>query len=513
MSHLPFMSHLLIAPVLLPLFTGLLLLFCARFGQRWARLISLSSAALLLALCLALLARASAGAPELYALGNWPPPFGIVLMLDRLAALMLIMTAILAFFCLIYAACDRDGPGDSLHPLVHFLLFGLNGAFLTGDLFNLFVFFEVLLLASYGLLLHGGGPERARAGLHYVVLNLAGSALFLISVSLLYGVTGTLNMADMGRRIAALDPAQLPLAHTGGLLLFLVFGLKAAIVPLYFWLPSAYAAASGPVAALFAVMTKLGIYSLMRVYSQVFGPEGGGGFAEFLQPWLWPLALVTLALGVTGALAARQLRRQIAYLVIVSVGTLLLGLALNSAAALSAALYYLLHSTWICAALFLLADVLRAQRGDTGDTITQGPPAIQATALGLMFFVAAVSAVGMPPLSGFVGKVSLMQAAVTSTQALWLWPALLLSGLLSITALSRSGSTVFWRTEGEPTGAGRASPIALFAVAGLISLSLALSLAGQPVLAFTQATAEQILDTESYIRAMLDFQPVPEASP
>jgi multicomponent K+:H+ antiporter subunit D len=512
MSHLLPMSHLLIAPILLPLFTGLLLLFCARLGLRWARVISLSSAVLLVVLSLMLLARADARMPELYALGNWAPPFGITLVLDRLAALMLVMTALLALFSLTYAACGRDGPGDSLHPLVHFLLFGLNGAFLTGDLFNLFVFFEVLLLASYALLLHGGGPERARAGLHYVVLNLAGSALFLISVSLLYGVTGTLNMADMGRRIAALDPADLPLAHTGGLLLFLVFGLKAAIAPLYFWLPSAYAAASGPVAALFAVMTKLGIYAIVRVYTQVFGPEGGG-FADFLLPWLWPLALVTLALGVAGTLAARQLRQQVAYLVIVSVGTLLLGLALNSAAALSAALYYLLHSTWICAALFLLADVLRGQRGDTGDTIIQGPPLAQGTALGLMFFIAAVSVVGMPPLSGFIGKVSLMQAVITSTQALWMWPALLLSGLLTITALSRSGSSLFWRTEGDTTGAGRVSFTALSAIAGLISLSLVMSLAGQPVLAYTQAAAEQIFDPQSYVRALRNFQPVPEASP
>lgn len=506
------MSHLLILPILLPLFTGLLLLFCAKLGLRWARVISLGSAALLLVLAMMLLQRASLGAPELYALGNWPPPFGIVLVLDRLAALMLVMTALLAFFSLMYAACGSDGPGDSLHPLVHFLLLGLNGAFLTGDLFNLFVFFEVLLLASYALLLHGGGPDRARAGLHYVVLNLAGSALFLISVALLYGVTGTLNMADMGRRIATMDPADLPLIHTGGLLLFLVFGLKAAIAPLYFWLPSAYAAASGPVAALFAVMTKLGIYAIVRVYSQVFGPQTGG-FAEFLLPWLWPLALVTLALGVLGVLAARQLRQQVAYLVIISVGTLMLGLALNSVTALSAALYYLLHSTWICAALFLLADVLRGQRGAAVDTIAQGPPLAQPTVLGLMFFIAALSVVGMPPSSGFIGKISLMQAAVTSTQALWLWPALLLSGLLTITALSRSGSTLFWRTQGEVTGAGRASPLALLAMGGLISLSLGISFAGQPVLAYTQAAAEQIFDSPAYVRALLDFQPTPEASP
>ena len=343
------MSHWIIAPILLPLFTGLILLIGAGWGRRAARLISLISLVLLVGVEVHLLGVAAQGEVSIYALGNWPPPFGIVLQLDRLAALMLAMTGVLALFCAGYAAAGRDGPGDSLHPLIHLLLLGLNGAFLTGDLFNLFVFFEVLLLASYALLLHGGGARRAKAGLHYVVLNLAGSALFLIAVALLYGVTGTLNMVDMGERITALDPADRPLAHTGGLLLFVVFGLKAAVAPLYFWLPGAYAAAVGPVAALFAVMTKVGIYSILRVYGLAFAPEGAG-FAGFLSPWLWLLALVTLALGVVGTLAARELRQQIAYLVIVSVGTLLVGMAMNTVASLAALLYYLVHSTWICAA-------------------------------------------------------------------------------------------------------------------------------------------------------------------
>jgi multicomponent K+:H+ antiporter subunit D len=500
-------SHLLILPILLPLLTGILLLLCARWGMRWARALSVGSAALLLVLSLVLLRRADGGILELYALGNWSPPFGIVLVLDRLAALMLVMTSTLALLCLIYAASGRDGPGDSLHPLTHFLLMGLNGAFLTGDLFNLFVFFEVLLIASYGMLLHGGGPERARAGLHYVILNLAGSALFLISVSLLYGVLGTLNMADMGRKVASLDAADLPLVHTGGLLLFLVFGLKAAIAPLYFWLPSAYAAATGPVAALFAVMTKVGIYTLVRVYCQVFGLDGG--LPEFLQPWLWPLALITLALGVVGTLAARQLRQQVAYLVVVSVGTLMLGLALNSAAALGASLYYLLHSTWICAALFLLADVVRSQRGPAEDSIVQGPPLAQSAILGLMFFAAGVSVVGMPPLSGFIGKIALMQTVDSTAQAMVLWPALLLAGLFTITALSRSGSTLFWRTQGAVTGAGRAGAVPLLVIAAFIALSLGLSLGGHSVMAYTRATAEQIFHPQAYVQAIQDFRPLP----
>jgi multicomponent K+:H+ antiporter subunit D len=503
-------NHWIIAPILLPLLTALTLLIGARMGMRRARVVSLTSFVLLLGVELYLLQVVTSGAISLYALGNWAPPFGIVLQLDRLAALMLAMTGVLAFFCTAYAACDRDGPGDSLHPLIHLLMFGLNGAFLTGDLFNLFVFFEVLLLASYSLLLHGDGPQRAKAGLHYVVLNLAGSALFLIAVSLLYGVTGTLNMADMGARIAALDPADRPLAHTGGLLLFVVFGLKAAIAPLYFWLPGAYTAAVGPVAALFAVMTKVGIYSIVRVYGLAFAD---GGFAAFFQPWLWPLAIVTLALGVIGTLAARGLRQQIAYLVIVSVGTLLLGIAMNTTESLAALLYYLVHSTWICAVLFLLADVLRQQRGTVADLIARGPPLLQGTSLGILFFIAAASVVGMPPTSGFVGKVSLMQAAASPQQVIWVWPALLLAGLLTITALSRSGSTFFWRTDGAVTGEGRASAGALAAIGGLLAVSLALSFAGSWVLPFMEATAAQLADPAAYRQAADAYQPIRGNSP
>src|SRR5690606_2797386 len=218
----------------------------------------------------------------------------------RLSALMLLVTSLLAFFSMAYAAREKDCR-DNLHGLSHFLLMGVKGAFLTGDLFNLFVFFEILLLASYAMLLHGGGARRARSGLHYVILNLAGSALFLIAVSALYGITGTLNMADLSVKVGQLSPADAPLAATAAVLLFLVFGLKAAIVPLYFWLPQAYAAARAPVAALFAIMTKVGVYAILRVYTLIFG-DNAGVLANMILPWLWPIALSTLVLGLIGAL-------------------------------------------------------------------------------------------------------------------------------------------------------------------------------------------------------------------
>lgn len=498
------MSHLLIAPLLLPLLSAILLIFISGRSLRLVRALSLVSAALLVATTSYLLIVANDGEIHLYALGNWLPPFGILLVLDRLSALMLFVTAILAFFSLVYAARGSDGPGDKLHAMVQFLLLGVNGAFLTGDLFNLFVFFEVLLIASYALLLHGRGAERARAGLHYVVINLAGSALFLIAVAALYGVTGNLNMAALAASIAQLEPADAPLVATAGVLLLVVFGLKAAIAPLYFWLPRAYASASAPVAALFAIMTKVGVYTLVRTYTLIFG-ESAGALANLASYWLWPLALITMGLGLLGALAARELRVQIAYLVVVSVGTLLAGVALNTPAALAASFYYLVHSTWICGALFLLADLIRRQRGDLGDRITKGPRLAQSALLGSLFFIAAVSVIGLPPLSGFIGKLLILSAAVNQPDAVWLWVLLLAGSLATLMALSRSGSTFFWRTSEPLPVAPVAEKGELLAVIGLLGCIFMITLGAAGVLDYTQALAQQLLAPEAYIQALQTF--------
>ncbi len=521
------MSHLLIAPLLLPLLTAVLLIFLSGRSLLLIRSLSIIATVVLLAISIALLQIANDGQIHLYALGNWMPPFGIVLVLDRLSALMLLVTSVLALFSLIYAARGSDGPGDKFHAMVQFLLLGVNGAFLTGDLFNLFVFFEVLLIASYALLLHGRGAERARAGLHYVVINLAGSALFLIAVSALYGITGTLNMADLAVKIAQLDRADAPLAATAGVLLLVVFGLKAAIAPLYFWLPRAYASASAPVAALFAIMTKVGVYTIVRTYTLIFG-DSAGELANLALPWLWPLALITLAMGLLGALAARELRIQIAYLVVVSVGTLLAGIALNTEAALAASFYYLVHSTLICGALFLLADLIRRQRGELSDRIVKGPRLAQSALLGSLFFIAAVSVIGLPPLSGFIGKLLLLSAAGTQGNAIWLWVLLLAGSLATLMALSRSGSTFFWRTEAEVAAPEDATNAVLngsdggklvakkgelLAVMGLIVGILLITLGASTVLDYTQALARQLLSPEAYIQAMHEFTAIEGSSP
>ncbi len=448
-------DHLAILPILLPLVAGIVLLALHRASLAVQRGISLAAVIALLPLAFAMLACVGDGTQLVYKLGNWDAPFGIVLVADRLAAWMLMATALVAVFALLYALRGGDTTGRHFHVLFQLQLFGLNGAFLTGDLFNLFVFFEILLLASYGLLLHGGGRLRVKAGLHFVVINLVGSTLFLFAVGTLYGITGTLNMADLAVKLAHVAPNNLALVKSAGLLLFAVFALKAALLPLYLWLPAAYTHTSAPVAALFAIMTKVGAYSILRVNSLMFG-DAAGPMANLLDAWLAPLALATLVLGALGVAASTTLRQQVAYLVVASVGTLLLAFGLGSTAALAAGLYYLPHSTFAAAALFLLADNISRARGAHADrfepgTFQSGTSMPRAGLLGGLFFVAAVAVAGLPPLSGFLGKFMLLRAALESLPSSpllpWVWGVVLGSGLIIMMALARSGSLLFYRTQ------------------------------------------------------------------
>ncbi len=498
------MSHLAAGPLLLPLFAGLLLVLGARGALAWQRAVGLGAALAQVPLAFSLLATVADGTHLVYALGDWPAPFGIVLVADRLSALLVALTAVLALFALIHASRGTDARGRHFHALFQLQLFGINGAFLTGDLFNLFVFFEVLLIASYTLLLYGGSTARTRAGLHYVVLNLVGSSLFLIAAGILYGMTGTLNLADLAVQVAAVAPEDAALVRAAGLLLLVVFALKAALLPLYFWLPAAYASAEAPVAALFAVMTKVGVYAIVRVYTLVFG-AGAGSLAGLAEAWLWPLALATLAVGAVGALGSRSLRRLVAYLVLVSVGTLLAGVALATPAGRAASLFYLLHTTLATGGLFLLADVIGQRRGRPGDALVPGAAFDRPLVPGVLFVVAAVAVAGMPPLSGFLGKLLLLQAGLSAGRGAWLFGVVLGAGLLSLVALSRAGSTLFWRrAEGSrPDAAGADGWVPLAPAAVLILASPLLAALAGPISALTEATAAQLADPAGYVEAVL----------
>lgn len=493
------MSHLILLPILLPMLFGSLLLIGFRWPLWVKRMISLTASFTLLPVAWMLLVQADLGDIELYALGNWQAPFGIALMMDRLNAGLILLTALLGFCALIFACHGDDKRGPNFHALYQFQMLGINGAFLTGDLFNLFVFFEILLISSYALLLHGGGKNRVKAGLSYVILNLVGSSFFLIGVAILYGVLGTLNMADLAIQVRMLPDEYAPLVSAAGLLLLLVFGLKAAMMPLCFWLPGAYAAATAPVAALFAILTKVGLYAIIRVYTLIYGGEAGL-LSDSIHQWLWPIGLLTIVIAVVGVLSSRQMQVLLGNLVVLSVGTLLVGISFHSGKGLSASLFYMVHSTLTIAGLFLLANMMARQRGQVGDELVSGPALRQPLLLGGLFFYGSVAVAGLPPLSGFLGKLMLLQSAPSGSATLLFWAVLLIGGFATIVALSRAGSLVFWKTHERGSFVAPCDPGCLAVTAVLLGCSLLMVVWAQPLYAFFEETANQLLDVPSYLK-------------
>jgi multicomponent K+:H+ antiporter subunit D len=497
------LDHLPILPVAIPALAAPLTLLALRRQPRTAIAIAFASCAAMLACALALLGYAGDGAVHVYALGDWPAPFGIVLVADRLAAIMLVLASSLALIALLHAVITGiDRKGWHFHPLFQFQLMGLNGAFLTGDLFNLFVFFEVLLIASYGLLLHGQGPARLKAGVQYVVVNLVGSSLFLIALGLLYALTGTLNMADMGMRVAEVAPADQGLLRIAALLLACVFAIKAAIVPLHLWLPRTYDVATPAVAGLFAIMTKVGVYSLIRVVPQVFD-EGAGAAAWAPAPFLMPAALVTAAVGFAGVFTARTLSEQASYAIIASTGTLLIAVAGWQPEMLGAALYYLVHSTIAGAALFLVADVVARRRAGASDNASPGPDFADRQAVGLMFMAAAVAAAGLPPLSGFIGKLLILRSVTALPDWGWAWGVILVTTLFGVIGFARAGSAVFWKRAGDDAVPAPASRADLIAPTIALALLVALSAGAGRASAYGDAAAAQVFDRAATARAVL----------
>jgi len=497
------MQHLAIFPILLPMLAAVFMLLPPLSGTiNRQRFFAVSVMLLLVIASTLLLLTSHQEGTQIYVLGGWQPPFGITLVADRLSTMMVLLTSVLGLGAHLYACAGDDNNGMYFHPLFMFQIMGINGAFLTGDIFNLFVFFEVLLIASYALLIHGGGKQKTKVNVHYVILNLVGSSIFLFALGILYGTIGSLNIADMASKVALLDSDHQALVKTGGLLLLVVFGLKAALLPLHFWLPKTYAAASAPVAALFAIMTKVGVYSILRIHTTIFGADAGA-LANIAEPWLWPLAFLTLLMGAIGVLASPSLRLTAANLVIVSVGTLMLAIAMQREAATSAVLYYMIHTTLITGALFLIADLIGKQRGKAEDRYVIARNMHHEKTIGIAFFIAALTVVGMPPLSGFVGKILILQAAEGMTEIAWVWPVVLLAGLASLVALSRAGTTIFWRSTGEVNDDVSISPLKFIAVALLLSASPLLVIFGGAVTDFTDLAAAQLHSSTALIETAL----------
>ncbi|CAN5119690.1 monovalent cation/H+ antiporter subunit D [soil metagenome] len=520
--------HLIVAPIALPLVAGALLAVYDERRQFLKGLINLFSTLTTLYLSVVLLQAADASETGVYLLGNWAAPFGIVLVLDRLSAMMLLLTSILASASLIFALARWHTAGAHFHTLFQFLVMGVNGAFLTGDLFNLFVFFEVMLASSYGLLLHGSGPRRVQAGLHYIVVNLVASFFFLVGVSLIYGVTGTLNMADLATRIPALSDGNRILLEAGAAILGIAFLTKAAMWPLGFWLLSAYPAAVAPVAAVFAVLSKVGLYILLRLCPLLFGTAAGeaAGYGSIL---LLGGGLVTIVFGLLGVLASQAMTRIASFSLMVSSGTVLAAIGLADEQVTGGALLYLVSSTLTIGAFFLLIELIERGQNPGADVIAVTAEALGEEAdheaegeggtgfpgtlavLGACFAGCALLLIGLPPFSGFVAKLALIAALLAPAGqgatagipvANWTFTALLLlSGLAALLALSRVGLRAFW----APVDAvvPRVLAVEVAPVVFLLLLTLGLTVKGGPVMRYMEETARAVHAPSSYIGDVL----------
>ena len=500
------MTHWLILPIILPAFIAPFILLSARYQISIQRVISVASIFVLIGIALGLSWATFDGSILLYQLGDWAAPFGIVLVGDRLSTLMVLLTAVLALFVLLYAIGSKwDGRGKHFHTLFQFQIMGIMGAFLTGDLFNLFVFFEVLLIASYGLMIHGGGTVRLRSGVQYVLYNLLGSTLFLFALGAIYAETGTLNMADLAQRVQLIDSGATVGIRVAAVLLLMVFAIKSAVVPLHFWLPSSYAEAPAPVAALFAIMTKVGAYSIIRIYTMVFPPDlaATSGLHGW---WLLPAALVSLVIGMIGILAARSFDRLVAFAVIGSMGMVMVSIALFTPAGIGAALYYMVHSTLAAAALFLISDLVRTGRGTL--VLTGQPPMAGAKLTAAMFFIASIAMAGLPPLSGFVGKLLILDAAFNTPYMVLIWAVVLGASLISVVGFARAGSLLFWKaksidTPDEASHTSHPSSLSYIAVGGLLVLLIIHTIFAGAATTYTTAIANQLFTPNAYLTTVL----------
>jgi multicomponent K+:H+ antiporter subunit D len=515
-------EHLAVVPVVLPLAAGALMLLFDERRHALKAALSVAAALLLVAAAIALLRLADGPATQVYRLGNWPAPFGIVLVADRLSAVMVLLASVLGLAALLFSLARWSRAGPRFHALIQFLLMGVNGAFLTGDLFNLFVFFEVFLAASYGLALHGSGPARVRASLHYIVVNLTASLLFLIGASLLYGITGTLNMADLAVRIPAVPAGDRMLLEAGAAILGIAFLVKAGMWPLCFWLPGTYSAASAPVAGFFAILTKVGVYAVLRIWLLLFGVEAGPS-AGFGGSLLAIGGMATLAFGIVGMLAAQEMSRLAAFSLLVSSGTLLAAVGTGQLAVTGAALYYLVVSTLGVSAFFLVielverarapgADVLAVTAEAFGDRDEAAPEAevgivIPATmaVLGVSFACCALLLAGLPPLPGFIAKFALLAALLDPDPILapaWTLLVLLtLSGLAATIATARAGVRIFWASPG--LSVPRVRVIEIAPVALLLAACAALTVQAGPAMRYMQDTAQSLHAPRGYIEGVL----------
>lgn len=498
-------SLLIAAPLFAPLLSGIA---CLLIRQRpWRQALALGGALLLLITGILLAIVVANDGIQVLRMGAWPAPFGIVLVADAFSALMVVLSGIVGLTGMWYhvqvaAAGEAEEEAGMTLPLLHLLLLGVCGAFLTGDLFNLYVWFEVLLMASFVLLVQGGGRERTEAGITYVTINLLASILFLSAVGIIYATTGTVNMADLARTLAAMDHGQGMdgTAITAASLLVVAFGIKAGLFPLYFWLPASYHTPPVAISAIFAgLLTKVGVYALIRVFTLIF-PVG----TTWLHPVIMYLGIATMVVGVLGALAQTRLRRILSFHIISQVGYMVLGIGIGTSHAIAASVFYIGHHIIVKSNLMLICGHIGRLGGSERLTDLGGFNRLRPW-LGLVFLVPALSLAGMPPLSGFFAKLGLVISSL-ETQRYGVAIAILGVGLLTLLSMLKIWNQVFQQPASQsdqPPPFGRQgmnmAPMILLAL-----ITIAIGLGAGPLYDFCLQAGRELTGRQAYLDAVLD---------
>ncbi|WP_079530349.1 Na+/H+ antiporter subunit D [Halobacillus hunanensis] len=492
------MSNLISLPIILPLLAGIIVAFFAN-KLPLARTMSKVFALINLAVTGFILYQIYQNGPIVLETGDWAAPYGIILVGDMLSITLAFTTNIVAVACVFYASRSLTEQQESYYFYSFFFLLitGVSGAFITGDIFNLFVFFEVLLMASYGLIVLGNGRAQLRESMKYVLINLFSSMIFVTTVSFLYSVVGTLNMAHIAERVQEVD--QQGILTTIGILLFFVFATKAAIFPLYYWLPHSYSVPNPVVSALFgALLTKVGIYSILRVFTLIFAWEADLTHTLFIY-----LAAFTMLFGVIGALSTNNIKLIIAYNIIPAVGFMMMGIGVFTETSISGTVYYLIHDMVIKGALFLLVGVIAYAAG-TSDLRKINGLIHHYPVLGWFFFIATLVLAGIPPFSGFIGKLLLIQGALGQEEIMIVIIALITS-LLILFSMIRIFIQGFWGEKKELAHPERrqAANRMTWPIGLLLSISVLLGVGAEWFYPSVEWIGEYLMNPQIYIDSVL----------
>jgi len=495
-------SWLITLPVVLPIGTAVLT-FLFRKARPLAHWLSVAGCVALLICAIALLVQVWRVGIVVAHLGDWPAPFGITLAADLLAAVMLLLTAVIGLAVALYAMADIDARLETLgyHALFHVLLAGVCGAFVAGDLFNLYVWFEVMLIASFGLLVLGGSKAQIDGGIKYVALNLVSTVLFLSGIGLLYGLTGTLNLADLHRAVGEVNNQGL--VTVVAVLFMVAFGIKAAVFPLFFWLPASYHTAPVVVSAVFAgLLTKVGVYALIRMYTLVFTHD-----TDYTHALLLVIAGLTMVTGVLGAAAQNEFRKILSFHIVSQIGYIVMGLALFTPLALAGAVLFLAHNIIAKANLFLVSGIATRLSGHS-ELAASGGLYKSAPFLAILFLVPALALAGIPPLSGFWAKFLLVKASLDASAYVMAATALVV-GLLTLFSMTKIWGEAFWKAHPDDAARSlkslepRERALLVLPVTGLAGLTIVIGVFPEPFVIFAERAAAQLLDPATYVQAVL----------